>query len=97
MNWIKKMLGVKPPTSIPQIKSKDGERATDYDITFIEKGICPNCEVGKLYEGPSGGLSTNYRCDHCGQGFNITIIGGELIREWVENIGNDEYWINDKK
>lgn len=39
---------------------------------------CPYCRTGDLYEGPSGGLSTNYFCgnvDACNSRFNITSPG----------------------
>lgn len=35
---------------------------------------CPDCGTSpmKLYEGPSGGISTNVFCGACGHGYNIT-------------------------
>lgn len=36
--------------------------------------ICPDCKHYPvvLYEGPSGGMSTNVFCGNCGHGYNIT-------------------------
>ena len=96
MEWLKNLFGFSKP--IPKEKSTDGQIATDYDMTFISKGKCPNCETGTLYEGPSGGMSTNYRCGTCGQGFNIVIWENKIIRQWVENIGvNERYIIKETK
>jgi len=33
--------------------------------------LCPDCRKGRLAEGPSGGMSTNYICDYCQAKVNI--------------------------
>jgi len=75
--------------------SKNGQKITEWEVNFFNKNgwQCPNCEKGHLYEGPSGGMSTNIRCRICGQGYNITPILG---LENTENIGIDESWIDEQ-
>jgi transcription elongation factor Elf1 len=70
--------------------SKDGEPITKWEEDYLtaNKWKCPNCESGPLYEGPSGGMSTNIRCRICGQGYNVTPGMG------IDNIGIDESWID---
>ena len=95
--------------AIEKTKSKDGERLTEWEKDFIWKSIekdstitCTNCEEAKMYEGPSGGMSTNIRCPKCGQGINFMILPGFTKKEgckkldWCDNIGIDEGWISDK-
>lgn len=59
---------------------------TDREYTVIfDNGVCPFCYKDEFYEGPSGGMSTNWFCANpdCGAGFNLTLIkgfGGQLIR-----------------
>ena len=36
----------------------------------IDYNLCPDCGEWEFYEGPSGGMSTNYLCGHCGSEFN---------------------------
>ena len=36
----------------------------------IDSGICPDCGIWEMYEGPSGGMSTNIYCGSCGSHFN---------------------------
>ena len=71
--------------------SKDGDPITRWEQNFMKKTKfhCPNCEVGQLYEGPSGGASQNIRCKVCGQGYNVTPMG-------IYNIGIDESWIDEQ-
>jgi hypothetical protein len=72
--------------------SEDGESITKWEENYLKANNwkCPNCKSGKLYEGPSGGMSTNIRCTICGQGYNVSPFG-------VDNIGIDEKWINKKR
>lgn len=53
-----------------------------FDALFADRR-CPMCNAYpvKLYEGPSGGASTNIFCAGCGQGYNVTTMVGiaELI------------------
>lgn len=41
-------------------------------------GECPYCGSKEFYEGPSGGMSTNWYCanEECGAGFNLTGMAG---------------------
>lgn len=50
---------------------------------------CEDCG-GKAnwFEGPSGGLSTNIFCGHCGQGYNVT-----PIAQRAEKIHKDTHYI----
>ena len=50
---------------------------------------CPNCGYTWWEEGPSGGLSVNYRCRRCGTLINI--IGDE-----AEVVGKDTHNLPDK-
>jgi transcription elongation factor Elf1 len=73
--------------------SEDGQKVTDWEKNYLYSTNfkCPNCEGGQLYEGPSGGMSTNIRCRVCGQGYNVTPMIG-----LIENIGIDESWIDEQ-
>ena len=73
--------------------SKSGQKVTEWEKNFLYSNNfkCPNCEGGQLYEGPSGGMSTNIRCHICGQGYNVTPMMG-----LIENIGIDESWIDEQ-
>lgn len=57
----------------------------EIDILY-DKGVCPFCLKEEFYEGPSGGMNTNWFCANpdCAAGFNLTQIKGfgcQLIRE----------------
>lgn len=57
------------------------ERLGDDATSACRRGECPDCGVGKLQEGPHGGLSVNYDCDHCGQRFcDLGPFGVDRIR-----------------
>lgn len=59
------------------------------------KGICPDCgSTEGFYEGPSGGMSTNYFCANreCRQGFNVTPFPGmDGIAERIQKANLDKY------
>ena len=64
--------------------SKYGEKLTDYEKNFIMASArlcCPDCELGKLLEGPHGGMAINCFCDNrdCGSKFNLAVFKGKLI------------------
>lgn len=48
----------------------------EYDLFKMLFGVCtcPDCKDHpvQLYEGPSGGLSSNMFCRNCGHGYNVT-------------------------
>jgi hypothetical protein len=46
--------------------------------------VCTKTPKG-FVEGPSGGMSTNVFCSHCGQGYNIT-----PVAHWAELIHVDK-------
>jgi hypothetical protein len=77
---------------IEKVLSKDGQEITEWERNYMEssKWMCPNCESGHLYDGPSGGASQNIRCLVCGQGYNVTPFG-------IDNIGINETFINNQK
>lgn len=53
--------------------TKDREKLTEDEMKVVyDKENCPDCEVGPLVEGPSGGLSINRYCINkdCGSRFN---------------------------
>lgn len=64
-SWIGKLFN--SATALPEAKPK-----TDWDL--LQTQTCPACRTHpiKLYEGPSGGMSTNVFCNNCGQGYNLT-------------------------
>lgn len=66
---------------------KDEERLWNQ---MIDAGGCVDCNAKPkfLAEGPSGGVSTNVFCAHCGQGYNLT-----PIAHWAERIHRDESYI----
>jgi DNA-directed RNA polymerase subunit RPC12/RpoP len=43
-----------------------------------DKTSCCGAKTDRLIEGPSGGMSTNFKCDACGQKWNITFILGGI-------------------
>ncbi len=48
----------------------DDEKILDL---FMKYKCCPDCGNDKFMEGPSGGASTNVKCDYCGHWFNLAI------------------------
>jgi len=36
-----------------------------------ESGLCIVCKKGELVSGPRGGSSQNFRCEECGQEYNL--------------------------
>ncbi len=70
-------------------RSKKGENISDYEYEVL-RNKCPNCLVGEVFEVSNVGLSTDYRCAYCGQGYNL------FLGENIKNIGIDENWINIK-
>lgn len=46
--------------------------------SIYDTGKCPYCGSEEFYEGPSGGMNTNWYCanDECGAGFNLSGIKG---------------------
>lgn len=74
----------KPKAIIPQRSHKNGESLTEYESDFIyNKKTCPDCEIGKLIEGPSGGLSINHLCNTCRSEFNVS----PLFIERISDVG----------
>lgn len=57
---------------------------------MLDAGGCVDCATKPKYlaEGPSGGLSQNVFCAHCGQGYNLT-----PLAHWAERIHRDETYI----
>ena len=51
------------------------ELTAEEEASLVE-GRCPDCGSTGWYRGPSGGLSTNYKCagEGCGSRFNVAII-----------------------
>jgi hypothetical protein len=49
---------------------------TDSMKSCLFRGRCPFCLGDKFYEGPQGGMSTNWYCanEACEAGFNIAVI-----------------------
>lgn len=61
---------------------KKSEKLTDYEKELLERSkMCPDCEVGRLKEGPAGGMSVNCYCNNveCGSGFNLSFYGDKLF------------------
>jgi hypothetical protein len=40
---------------------------------FLEHNCCPDCGSENFTEGPSGGMSTNVRCEGCKHWFNMSL------------------------
>lgn len=40
---------------------------------FLKYKCCPDCGSTTFREGPSGGMSTNMRCDGCKHWFNMSL------------------------
>ena len=53
----------------------------NYEKQQIAKGLCPDCGSREWYQGPSGGMTTNYTCagKDCGHRFNIAIVGSGSV------------------
>lgn len=56
----------------------DKEESVRFYTTKGSCYTCPDC-FNTLVEGPSGGLSINYYCNHCGSRFNETFNSVERI------------------
>jgi hypothetical protein len=63
------------------------ERLSNEQLSFINesRGSCPDCKVGGLISGPRGGCAQNFRCNHCGHEFNLSLTTG-LIGPLMEGI-----------
>ena len=65
----------------------DMRSLTEDEIAALyDRAACPFCGGIDFYEGPSGGMATNWYCANelCAAGFNLTPIRGfgcQLIRE----------------
>ena len=95
---------IKKEPEVVKTKSKNGERLTEWEKLFIWRQLqldgtvtCPNCESGKMVEGPQGGMSVNIRCRECGQGINFLLLPSSKPDihqlDWCDNIGIDVAWI----
>jgi len=78
--FIKKLF-TRTPRIVEVRSSKNGEDLTEYErhlMTLIFQ--CVDCE-SPLYEGPSGGCSTNFYCLNacCGSRFNLSAFGNQLV------------------
>lgn len=52
---------------------KNRESLTEDEMKYISSTYrCPDC-TGDLREGPSGGMSTNYKCTTCESKYNLAI------------------------
>lgn len=62
---VKKVIGID--------ESRDG--LTRVDREKLQHGHCPDCFGDQWYEGPSGGMATNYTCANpeCGSRFNLAL------------------------
>lgn len=78
MGWISDFLG------------RFRKRGPEDPKASIQKGKCPDCGNGQFWEGPSGGICTNFCCTNCHSAFNVGIACGEVI--CADRISN-EYWI----
>ncbi len=60
---------------------KDAVRAAGSDPVkdALMRGVCPDCGSKEFYEGPSGGICTNWKCAGCGSKFNIGGFCGQMI------------------
>lgn len=80
----------------PRLYGSAGIKVAESDsgkLWEILQKRCPDCGKSpvELYEGPSGGMSTNVFCSNCGHGYNITPMLGT-----AEDIGvNLGYCTND--
>lgn len=45
----------------------------------LAKGRCPDCGSREFYEGPSGGICTNFECAECHSRFNLGGAFGTLM------------------
>jgi hypothetical protein len=65
---------------------------TDDEVqSLYDEGKCPFCGSQEFYEGPQGGMNTNWYCanEECGAGFNLTEIRGfncQVIKEPKERV-----------
>jgi hypothetical protein len=82
--WLKsptELVAELPEPLVSVLEQTPEERLLEH---FKKGSDCPDCG-GKMYVGPQGGMSTNIICEDCSHGFNMTVIGGNLIK--VEDIG----------
>jgi len=75
-------------------KDMDVPVADDPNHVWTSSGKCPECGSSDWYEGPSGGMSTNYMCanDDCEAKYNFTPFGGGRIMR--ELISHGKLWKN---
>jgi hypothetical protein len=81
-----------PPVTAPEPPPKSDEPIRDKTLLrnwFVEHKCCPDCQGTAFLEGPSGGMSTNVRCDTCGSEFNITL---PYFAERISEPGQGRRW-----
>jgi hypothetical protein len=68
---------------MPPRTTKDGEQLTPHEVSFIKRGLCPDCEHPELLEGPSGGSTLLIKCGNaeCDSRFNISPFGIDRISD----------------
>lgn len=85
--WLKGLF--KRPLRINERSSEVGDDLTADERAYMMNGLvnktaaCPDCEEGRLLEGPQGCGSMNVRCSVCHQEFNIYFMGRGLIGERI--------------
>jgi hypothetical protein len=71
--------------------SKVGEDITEWESYVMATSrsgdvMCPDCQQGRLMEGPSGSGAVNCFCEHCPAAFNVFGVFPEGI--WGERMPN---------
>ena len=61
-------------------------------LSYINsKKQCPLCKKGYLIGGPHGGSSQNFRCNECGQEFNLGLNSFHGPVVWIaQTLGKDD-------
>lgn len=56
----------------------------------LARGHCPYCNRTRFLRGPVGGAAVNIECAACGERYNVSSIGGQLIS--AQRIGYNGRW-----
>jgi len=69
------------PAAAQRMLAVEASTYGEPNVAAARNNTCPCCgTVGEFYEGPSGGMSTNYECARCGSKINVSFGFGGPFR-----------------
>lgn len=90
LKWLKRFGWPSSEVNVVTAEPRTLTDAERVELSFKQSGKCPDCSGKDFFEGPSGGVCTNWKCanEACGHYFNVCIAWGNVIS--AERIRQDE-------